>query len=63
MLSPDTLRVRYRNRDLRFAKDTVRPVRAAPPKRATHKDLTAIMEGLTPGRDRYVDLSIEANVG
>lgn len=58
-----TLRVCYRNRDLRFAKDTARPVRAAPPKRATYKDLTAIMDGLTPGRNPYVDLSIEANVG
>lgn len=55
-----TLRVRYRNADLRFVKDYNRPVRAAPPKRATYKDLTAIMNRLTPGSGPFVDLSIEA---
>lgn len=57
-----TLRVRYRNADLRFVKDRGYPSRAAPPKRATHKDLTAIINRLLPDPCPFVDLSVETDV-
>lgn len=53
-----SIRVRHGKTELKFVKDYTRVSRAAPPKRAHHKDLTAIMRKLLPEQDRFIDLSI-----
>jgi transposase len=57
-----TMRVRYRNRELRFVKDSSRPSRKAPPKHASHKDLTEIINRLFPDPERVIDLVIEGDL-
>ncbi len=56
------MRVRYGKNDLRVVKDHRRPSRAAPPMRAGHKDLTAVMSRFFPEGGRFINLSIEAPV-
>ena len=53
------MRVRYGKTDLRVVKDHHRPSRAAPPLRAGHKDLTAVMNRFFPEGGRFINLSIE----
>jgi hypothetical protein len=54
------MRVRYGKTDLRVVKDHRRPSRAAaPPLRAGHKDLTAVMNRFFPEGGRFINLSIE----
>jgi Helix-turn-helix domain len=53
------MRVRHGKTDLRIVQDHRRASRAAPPMRAGHKDLTAVMSRFFPEGGRFVDLSIE----
>jgi len=51
--------LRYGKTDLRVVKDHRRPSRVAPPMRAGHKDLTAVMNRFFLEGGRFIDLSIE----
>lgn len=55
-----SMRVRHGKAELKIVKDRSRISRAAPPLRAGHKDLTAIMNRLIPDHGRFIDLSIES---